>query len=276
MRKPVSLKQKLHRVMSQLQTETEKGDVKEGAQIRIAKHLKTAFEAHDKRKDRCIQEYLIDCFVDDPFGAMSVPSRHRHLMEDPNFLRKLIHTKRKRDGTPIKDTWWDDFMEGYLPDWMFHYPNDVVLQCIARTCTVMALSTRWHVLEPIERRLNKLGIAPHEFFPIRDARPPSLFPTGPESEEEFGLDVWHALETEPRFLRWLLKPDADYSERERERLQEVAFDQGDKASTRDEGYLNALGLRSIADHLYATVHRLIGKSFLESRAIVLDRLPDPS
>ena len=276
MRKPVCLKQKLHRVMSQLQTETEKGHVKEGAQIRIAKHLKMAFEAHEKRKSRCIQEYLIDCFVDDPFGALSVPSEHRHLMEDPNFLRRLIHTKRKRDGAPIEDKWWDDFMEGYLPEWMFFESDDVVLQCIARTCTVMALSARWHVLEPVERRLNKLGIAPHEFFPVRDARPPTLFPTGPESEEEFGLDVWHALEVEPRFLRWLLKPDAEYTNGERERLQERAFDQADKTSTRDEGFLRALGLRGIADHLYATVHRLIGKSFLESRAIVLDRLPDPS
>ena len=209
MRKPVCLKQKLHRVMSQLQTETEKGDVKEGAQVRIAKHLKSAFEAHDKRKDRCIQEYMIDCFVDDPFGAMSVPSRHRHLMEDPNFLRRLIHTKRKRDGAPIEDKWWDDYMEGFLPEWMFFQPDDVVLQCIARTCIIMALGARWHVLEPIERRLNKLGLAPHEIFPIRDVRPPTLFPTDPESEEEFGLDVWHALETEPRFLRWLLKPDAN-------------------------------------------------------------------
>ena len=274
MRKPASLKQKLHRVMSQLQTETEKGDVKEGAQVRIAKHLKTAFEAHEKRKDRCIQEYMIDCFVDDPFGAMSVPSAHRHLMEDPNFLRRLIHTKRKRDGAPIEDKWWDDFMEGYLPEWMFFQPDDVVLQCIARTCTVMALSARWHVLEPIERRLNKLGIAPHEFFPIRDARPPSLFPTGPDSEEEFGLDVWHALETEPRFLRWLLKPDADYSEGERERLQEVAFDQGDKASMRDERFLHALGLRGLADYFSATIYRLLGKSFAEARAMAVDKIPD--
>jgi hypothetical protein len=276
MRKPVSLKQKLHRVMSQLQTETEDGHVNTGAQVRIAKHLKSAFEAHDKRKDWCIQEYLIDCFVDDPFGAMSVPSEHRHLMEDPNFLRKLIHTKRKRDGVPIENKWWDDFMEGYLPVWMFNDPDDLVLRCIARTCTVLALSTRWHVLEPIERRLNKLGIAPHELFPVCDMRPPTLFPTGPESEEEFGLDVWHALETEPRFLRWLLKPDAEYSEDERERLQERAFDQGDKASTRDERFLHALGLRGMLDHLYATIHRLIGKSFAESRALVLDRLPDPS
>ena len=276
MRKPVSLKQKLQRAMSQLQTEAEKGHVNTGAQVRIANRLKSAFEAHEKRKSRCIQEYLIDCFVDDPFGSMSVPSEHRHLMEDPKFLRKLIHTKRKRDGVPIEDKWWDDFMEGYLPVWMFDDPDDLVLRCIARTCTVLALSTRWHVLEPIERRLNKLGIAPHELFPVCDARPPTLFPTGPESEEEFGLDVWHALETEPRFLRWLLKPDADYSEGERERLQERAFDQGDKASTRDEDFLRALGLRSLADHLYATIHRLIGKSFAESRALVLDRLPDPS
>jgi len=276
MRKPVSLKQKLQRVMSQLQTEAEKGHVKTGAHVRIANRLKSAFDVHEKHKSRCIQEYMIDCFVDDPFGALSVPSEHRHLMEDPNFLRKLIHTKRKRDGAPIEDKWWDDFMEGYLPEWMFNDPDDLVLQCIARTCTVMALSARWHVLEPIERRLNKLGIAPHKFFPCTHARPPTLFPTGPDSEEEFGLDVWHALETEPRFLRWLLKPDAEYTNGERERLQERAFDQGDKASTRDEGFLRALGLRGIADHLYATVHRLIGKSFLESRAIVLDRLPDPS
>ena len=276
MRKPVSLKQKLQRTMSQLQTETEKGHVNTGAQVRIANRLKSAFEAHEKSKSLCIQEYLIDCFVDDPFGAMTVPSEHRHLMEDPTFLRKLIHAKRKRDGVPIKNKWWDDFMEGYLPEWMFNDPKDLILQCIARTCIVMALSARWHVLDPIERRLNKLGIAPHELFPVCDARPPTMFPTGPESEDEFGLDVWHALETEPRFLRWLLKPDADYSESERERLQERAFDQGDKASTRDERFLHALGLRSMLDHLYATIHRLIGKSFAESRALVLDKLPDPS
>ena len=275
MRKPVSLKQKLHRVMAQLDKETHSGDVKEGAQVRIAKHLKSAFEAHDKRKDKCIQEYLIDCFVDDPFGAMSVPSQHRHLIEDPNFLRKLIHTKRKRDGVPIDDKWWDDYMEGYLPEWMFFQQHDNVLQCIARTCIITALSARWHVLEPIERRLNKLGLAPHEIFPIRDVRPPTLFPTGPDSEEEFGLDVWHALETEPRFLRWLLKPDADYSERERARLQEWAFDQGDKASTRDAGFLRAVGMRSMADALYVSINRMIGKSFAEARAIALAKLPDP-
>ena len=275
MRKPVSLKQKLQRVMSQLQTEAEKGQVKTGAQVRIANRLKSAFDAHEKRKSRCIQEYLIDCFVDDPFGSMSVPSEHRHLMEDPKFLRKLIHTKRKRDGAPIEDKWWDDFMEGYLPEWMFNDPDDLVLRCIARTCTVLALSTRWHVLEPIERRLNKLGIPPHVLFPFNDARQPTLFPTGPESEEEFGLDVWHALETEPRFLRWLLKPDSNYSEGEVDRLQEVAFDQGDKASVRDERFLRALGLRGKVDHMIASLHRLLGKSFAESRALVLNKLPDP-
>lgn len=274
MRKPVCLKQKLHRVMAQLDKETEEGFVKEGAQVRIAMHLKSAFDAHDKRKDRCIQSYMIDCFVDDPFGAMSVPSQHRHLIEDPNFLRKLIHTKRKRDGVPIEDKWWDDYMEGYLPEWMFFQQHDNVLQCIARTCIITALSARWHVLEPIERRLNKLGLAPHEIFPIRDVRPPTLFPTGPESEEEFGLDVWHALETEPRFLRWLLKPDADYSEGERARLQEVAFDHSDRASMQDKGYLNALGLRSVADYLYAHVHRMIGLSFAEARGRVRNRIPE--
>jgi len=274
MRKPAGLKQSLHRVMAQLQTEAARGDVNTGAHVRIANRLKSAFDAHDKRKDRCIQQYMIDCLVDDPFGAMSVPSQHRHLMEDPVFLRRLIHVKRKRDGTPIEDKWWDDFMEGYLPEWLFFQPDDVVLQCIARTCTVMALSARWHVLEPIERRLNKLGIAPHKFFPIRDGPPPPLFPTGPDSEDEFGFDVWNALNVEPRFLRWLLKPDADYSESERERLQERAFDVGDKASMRDEGFLRALGLRGPNDHFYTTVHRLIGKSFVEARACALEKLPN--
>ena len=240
----------------------------------IRDSLKSAFEAHDKRKDRCIQEYMIDCFVDDPFGAMSVPSRHRHLMEDPNFLRRLIHTKRMRVGARIEDKWWDDYMEVFLPEWMFFQPDDVVLQCIARTCIIMALGARWHVLEPIERRLNKLGLAPHEIFPIRDVRPPTLFPTDPESEEEFGLDVWHALETEPRFLRWLLKPDANYSDSEAERLQKVAFDKCDRACMQDKGYLNALGMRTVADYLYAHLQTLLGKSFTEARAMAVAKIPD--
>ena len=42
----------------------------------------------------------------------------------------------------------------------------------------------------------------------------------------------------------------------------------------DKGYLNALGLRTLADYLYAHLNRMLGKSFAEARAMAVDRIPD--
>ena len=42
----------------------------------------------------------------------------------------------------------------------------------------------------------------------------------------------------------------------------------------DKGYLDALGLRTVADYLYAHLHRMLGKSFAEARAMAVDKIPD--
>ena len=57
----------------------------------LRKHLKDAYDAQIDSKDRHIRKYLMTMLVDDPSGAISVPTEYRHIMHDPVFLRQLLY-----------------------------------------------------------------------------------------------------------------------------------------------------------------------------------------
>lgn len=265
------MKQKLTKAMTQLDHEVANGNVNGGAHLRMCKHLKDAYDAHTDSKNRHIQKYLLTMLIDDPLGAMNVPSDYRHIMQDPTFLRRLLYAKRKKDGVPIEDQWWDDFMEGFIPEWMLQDPNDDMLMGIVRMSILVILNTHWNTIKVVERRLNKLGLVPATLFPLNRPCPENI---GDDQDEEgFELDVWYALASDARFVRWLLKDsDTGYSYTDVIQLREHAFSLADKAATRDEGWQRTLGLRNLHDVVHVELSRMLGNSFEEAREMALAQL----
>lgn len=254
-------KRALRRAMTQLEAEVADGQVKEGAHVRLAKRLMVAFHAPGDDGRRHVENYLLDALTDDPFGAMCVPLKHRHILEDPVFLRRLLHAKRKQGGAPIPDEWWADFLEGFLAGWFFDDKRDQSLLDIGRSCVVLLLSTRWNTLAPTLRRLDKLALVPSELFPLGDG----------EDVAHGSLDVWDALASDARFVAWLLQDGAGYAPEEAERLREYAFDKADAAAQRDAGWLRALGLRDLHDVMGLHLQRMLGTGFEDARRVVVHR-----
>lgn len=261
-------KQKLVKAMSQLDHEVANGNLNEGAHLRMCKHLKDVYDAHTNGKNRHIQKYLTAMLVDNPLGSKHVPCNYRHIMQDHKFLWQLLCAKRKKSGAPVTDKWWDDFMEGFVPEWMLQDTGDDVVMGIVRMSILVMLNAHWNTIEVIERRLNKLGMVPATLFPLNRPRPVNI---GDEAAEEgFELDVWYALASDARFVRWLLKDsDTGYSHEDAIQLREYAFEMADKATTRDEGWQRTLGLRNLHDVVHVELSRMLGHSFEEAREMAL-------
>lgn len=251
-------KRALHSAMTQLETEVEQGHVNEGAHVRLSQCLKTAHDATPDGKTRHVRAYLIDALVDNPFAAINVPLQHRWLIENQAFLRRLIQAKRKEE-VPIKDDWWADLMEGLLPEWMVEKSDDQSLRSICRATVITLLRVRWHTLSPLEAHLNKLKVVPSELFPLDP----------PEDTTDYYATVWDAVEDDARFVRWLLKgkDKGGYSPAQRARLREYAFDHADAMARKDPEWLKALGLRNIMEYMGCELNRMLGKSFVDARAM---------
>ena len=251
-------KRALHSAMTQLETEVEQGHVNEGAHVRLSQCLKTAHDATPDDRARHIRKYLIDILVDNPFAAINVPMQHRWMIENQAFLRRLIQAKRK-EAVPIEDDWWADLMEGLLPESMVEDPDDQGLRSMSRAIVITLLSVRWHTLSPLEAHLNKLKVVPAELFPLDP----------PEDATEYWASVWEAVESDARFVRWLLKgkDKGGYSPAQRARLREYAFDHADEMSRKDPEWLKALGLRNIMEYMGCELNRMLGSSFVDARAM---------
>ena len=251
-------KRALQNALTQLEREVEEGHVNEGAHVRLSKCLKSAHDATPDDRTMHVRTFLIDMLVEDPFGAMSVPSKDRHIIEDEAFLRQLIHKKRK-GGKQIKSNWWECLLDGLLPEWMLENPDDQAIRSIFRSIAITLLRVRWHTLVPLEEHLDKLKIVPAELF----------FLDPPEDDEDCFGSVWQALSADARFVRWLLKgkEKGGYSPAHRARLREYAFDHADKMARDDPEWLKALGLRNIMEYMGCELNRMMGSSFADARAM---------
>ena len=123
-------KRALHRAMEQLDREVEQGNANEGAHVRLAKRLKAVHDATPDPKERHIREYLLEQLVDHPIASMTTPAKYGDLIEDPDFLRQLLHRKRKEEK-PIPVRWWAELMDGMLVEWYFD-ANEPFMNSVAR------------------------------------------------------------------------------------------------------------------------------------------------
>ena len=262
------MKQKLANAMTQLESEVSNGNVNGGAHLRLCKRLKDVYDARINSKNGHVRKYLITMLVDDASASWSVPMQYRDLLSDPVFLRHLLHAKRKEDGAPIDVEWCDDLMEGYLPPFYLQNTEDKELMELGRLSVLAMLYTRWNTIEMVERRLDKLGIVPVDLFPVEGECPEEASHVRNEN-----LNVWTAIASDPRFIRWLLKDsEKHYTKENVLKLKEYAFTMADKMAHRDEGWMKALGVRHMHDTLTIKLNMMLGKSFEEAREMALSKL----
>ena len=255
----------LHGVMEQLEKEVEDGHVNEGAHVRLCKRLKKAFNASgDKRKH--IKEYLLETLTDDPIASMSVPVGYRDIMEDPDFLQELVKKKGAdcTDGK-VPDQWWSDLLSGLLPDWMLDQIADTDFLVGSRGIVGVLLAADIDALPHLEAHLDASDVEASALFSL----------TNPEEGWEEGFpDTQDMLTADARFVRWLLKKPNIYSEEDKKKLQEWAFDYSTPSIHQDAGWREAMGLRTMMDVMSCVVSRALGKTFHEAREMVLEKYPD--
>lgn len=250
-------------VMSQLDEEVEKGHVQGGAHLRLSKRLKAAFDAPppDEKKAH-VEQFMLDFLKEAPMCAMNIPFKYKDLVENPEFLRRLIHAKRKdKDGTT--DKWWAELMDGILPEFVFESTASDWMRQMALGSLSIVLLARWNVLVPVQRHLDNLTLN-------LKLKPVDICPIAGVHDDH--VSVWNVLDADARFIGWLLKDDCGgYTPEEVSRLREFAFDRADKTAHRDAGWLRALGLKDMSCILTVEMHRAIGCSFNDARAIAMAR-----
>ena len=257
----------LHAVMEQLETEVEAGNVNEGAHLRLCKRLKRAYDAPSCRMEH-IRSYLIDVLKSDPISAASVPMKYRYFtLELPAFLAALFRAKRtelnKDSGTDdykeIPASWWEEFLMGAAPEWMFANMNDRDFLLNARAFLGILIATDDDSLCHVEAHLDRLKVKPSALFPV-------AAPDADSGREDLGVS--HMLDADPRFVRWLLKDEA-YTEDEREQLRAQAFDFSTPDVHDDAGWREALGLRNIDEVRSCVAVCALGSTFREARERVI-------
>ncbi len=271
-----SRKRALKNVMTVLDEEVESGNVNEGAQLRLAKGLKTAYDAKETSKREHIKSYLVAQFVEYPATYAVVATPYAKMVRCPYFMVRLLDAKQKQMGRePIPDWWWDNLMGSAID-----FDNDEVDDIRANIVTFAMLGQFGHEVFPhLQRRLNAcLDHSPVELFP--------LGPPGFETDErgqplrrpsvDWNMDdlphgsTWCALATEPRLLLYLLKPAHGYSALEAERLRAFAFYHSScEPEWADAEWRKLVGL-SCADECDACMDLICdGKLFADARRQVL-------
>lgn len=263
---PMSKRRKaLHGVMEQLEKEVADGHVNEGAHVRLCKRLKKAFNASgDKRKH--IKEYLLEALTDDPIASMSVPVGYRDIMEDPDFLQELV--KKKGEDTAdgkVPDEWWRDLLSGLLPDWMLDQIADTDFLVGSRGIVGVLLAADIDALPHLEAHLDACDVEASALFSLTD-------PEG--GLAECYPDTQDMLTADARLVRWLLKKPNIYSEEDKKKLQEWAFDYSTPSIHQDAGWREAMGLRHMTDVISCVVSRALGKSYEEALAMSLAKYTD--
>jgi len=258
-------KRVLQDALAALEEETEKNNVKEGAQVRLSGILMRAYNNSEETKDRHVAEYLTQQMVTWPHTIeFLTPELSNTLARDPNFLTGLVIAKRASLATRyIDDRWWDDLMTGLLESSVLDLDDDYY-------------ALRWdlyRLAEFCERCPDAWIHLNHRLDRMAPPQPCKIFPCPPPGTEdrevddqpnnEEGPDALHMLARLPRFVGWLLYPDNSgtihgYTKEEEARLKQFAFFRGishlsqglgsaETMDCRDHGWLRALGLRGWPD-----------------------------
>jgi len=217
------MKRALHKTMELLDEEVESGNVKEGAQVRLAKSLKGAFEASERGDHVAIVEYLIEQLIDYPETICTTTERLAHTVRCPEFLCRLVSAKQKSNAGDerIGREWWERLMRGLIgpPDAQDRDERDT------RSDISDALEMVNHgqdALAFVENRVDELmSRDDYEFVK-------KLFPLGPlgseedharpcESEPEWP-SVWNLLTIDPRFSAYL-RCSGSWTKQEHARLK---------------------------------------------------------
>jgi hypothetical protein len=204
-----AVKRALRETMDLLDEEAESGNVKEGAQVRLAKSLKGAFEASERGEDDVIVEYLIDQLIDYPETICKTTERLANTVRCPRFLCRLVTAKQKSiaGGERIGSEWWGRLMRGVIID-----PDDVEDHDARDTRSDIsdALDMVNHgqdALAFVENRVDELmHLDDREYVK-------KLFPLGPPGSEADMVrptisepewpSVWNLLTIDPRFSVYL-------------------------------------------------------------------------
>ena len=229
------LKRNLQVALEELDAAVEAGHVNGGAHLTLANRLKAIHDAQAGLRKQHVQEYLIDSICECPIAAMNVPFDDIQLMHSPAFLRRLLAQKRARSsGRHIESDWMGDLMEAMLPEWAVEGKNPSY--GFLRIATVVTMEARMHTLEPVERRLDKLAVAPAVLFPVDD------------DDGDGGPNVWEAIAAEPRVIRWLLKAGNGYTPEQVAKLRKWAIEMGDRTAELDAGWREAVALHDVLRH----------------------------
>jgi len=219
-----AVKRALRETMDLLDEEAESGNVKEGAQVRLAKSLKGAFEASEGSEDDVIVEYLIDQLIDYPETICKTTERLANTVRCPTFLCRLVTAKQKSiaGGEEIRSEWWERLMRGVIID-----PDDVEDhdERDTRSDISDALDMVNHgqdALAFVENRVDEL-MHRDDWEYVK-----KLFPLGPPGSEADMVrptisepewpSVWNLLTIDPRFSVYL-RSSGNWTEEEYARLK---------------------------------------------------------
>ena len=96
-------KRVLQDALAALEEETEKNNVKEGAQVRLSGILMRAYNNSEETKDRHVAEYLTQQMITWPHTIeFLTPEFSKTLARDPNFLTGLLIAKRASSATRLR------------------------------------------------------------------------------------------------------------------------------------------------------------------------------
>lgn len=221
-----AVKRALHDTMDLLDEEAESGNVREGAQVRLAKSLKGAFEASERSKDDVIAEYLIEQIVACPQTLNSTPTRFINTVRCPRFLSRLVEAKQKSIAKDewIEDDWWSVLMHEIIadPDEFEDYDERSVRSDIGDALEMV--NHGQDALAFVENRLDELASSRKEEGELVKR----LFPLGPPGSEEDHArptisepewpTVWNLLTIDPRFSAYL-RISGSWTKQERARLK---------------------------------------------------------
>ncbi len=219
------VKRALRETMDLLDEEVESGNVKEGAQVRLAKSLKGAFEVNERSDDDVIVEYLIEQLIDYPETIGKTTAHFAHTMHCSKFLCRLVTAKQKSmaGAERIGIAWWERLMRGLIID-----PDDVGKNHNERF-TRIDISD---VLDMVNHGQDALAYVENrvdEFLHRDDwGYMKRLFPLGPPGSEADMVrptpsepewpSVWNLLSIDPRFSAYL-RCSGNWTKEENARLK---------------------------------------------------------
>ena len=189
-----SFKRAAEDAMSSLDDMASAGDVSENGYIKLAKHLKTVHESHEKRTTLIAEGVVIEMAAQAPHALIWAPRAVDYM--DHNFLRKLLLARYDkhctcghcRVGCGGDDEWLQELVEVFLG------PEDsgMDMECIRNNMFMM--------LDVDAKRLGP-AVVFHLTTVLKDLSPDEIF------DDDSALDHEHAIELYPNrdLFDWLVR-----------------------------------------------------------------------